>query len=341
MENINLNVSLLRRKVPNLTTAAKSVGLRPATVSNLCTGKSPIARAEVRTLVALASLAECTLDDLIIRGEKIEMIETGIKVLDVFAPLTKGGTVGLLARPGMGQLVILGELLHRLKKEDYQTILLQPDGDYPEIKDLMEDVQLVAHNVDEVFDNLNESKDTLLVADRSYVESGEVFRLQDKVSSESLTIFLLDLKGEAMDEDIPYGPLDTLWQFDADLAARHLYPAVNPMYSTSSILEGGHLDQAHLSLQQRAKKLLRRYRELRSIVAIHGLERLPDHETHTYHRGERLEAYFSQPFYVAEPFTGTKGETVSLQKTLEDIRKIMDGAADELEVDKLKFVGSL
>ncbi|VTR26894.1 Uncharacterised protein [Actinobacillus pleuropneumoniae] len=70
MDNLKLNVSLLRQRVPNLTSAAKSVGLRPATVSNLCTGKIPVGRAEVRTIAALAALAKCSLDELILRGGK-------------------------------------------------------------------------------------------------------------------------------------------------------------------------------------------------------------------------------------------------------------------------------
>ena len=111
MENIRLNVPLLRRRVPNLTSAAREVGLRPATVSNLCTGKIPVGRAEVRTIVALAELAQCSLDELILRGENVEMIETKIKTLDLFAPIVKGGTVGLVARPGMGQLVVSSRVI--------------------------------------------------------------------------------------------------------------------------------------------------------------------------------------------------------------------------------------
>ncbi|WP_353626490.1 hypothetical protein [Bacillus sp. JCM 19041] len=112
MESIRLNVPLLRKRVPNLTKAAKSVGLRPATVSNLCTGKIPIARAEVKTLVLLASLAKCSIDELIIHENSAEMIETGIKAIDLFAPLFKNRTVGLLARPGMGQLALLAEVFY-------------------------------------------------------------------------------------------------------------------------------------------------------------------------------------------------------------------------------------
>ncbi|MCI0184738.1 hypothetical protein MM817_03035 [Acidibacillus sp. S0AB] len=93
-DDIRLNVPLLRRRIPNLTTVAKASGLRPATVSNLCAGKISLAKAEVRTLVTLATLAGCTLDELVIRGGGIAMMVSGIKVLDLFAPLFRGGTVG-------------------------------------------------------------------------------------------------------------------------------------------------------------------------------------------------------------------------------------------------------
>ncbi|MBU9711859.1 hypothetical protein [Evansella tamaricis] len=346
MENIQLNVPLLRRKVSNLTSAARSVGLRPATVSNLCTGKIPIGRAEVRTLVALATLAECSLDDLIIRGEKMEMIETGIKTLDAFAPLTKGGTVGLVARYGMGQLVVLAELFHRLKQKGFTTVLLVPAGDHPEIKDVFGEVDVQVNSVEEAYEQLvvlGKEKEIAFAADRSNVLTGDIHQLQDRLShvGVTLTTFLVDLKGEAVDEDLPYGPLETLWQFDADLAARQKYPAVNPIYSTSSILEGAHLEQNHIVVQQRAQKLLRRYRELRSLVTISGMEKLPAAEVDTYRRGERLEAYLTQPFYVAEAFTGTKGEAVHLRETLEDIRKILDGETDSTQVEELNFIGKI
>ncbi|MGP4080743.1 ATP synthase beta subunit C-terminal domain-containing protein [Pseudalkalibacillus sp. R45] len=346
-ENIRLNVALLRKRVPNLTSAAKSVGLRPATVSNLCTGKIPVGRSEVRTLVALATLAECSLDELIIRGEKIDMIETGIKTLDLFAPLAKGGTIGLVARHGMGQLVILAELTHRLKENDYATVLLKPEGDHKELNDILEYFDVVAETVDEAYEKMagfGNQKEIMFTADRSHVLTGEIHDLQERlqdVGVQKVTTFLLDLKGEAVDEDLPYGPLETLWQFDIDLATRHKFPAINPIYSTSSVLEGAHLDQNHLNIQQRAQKLLRRYRELRAVVNVRGIESVPEAEKLTYRRGERLEAYLTQPFYVAEPFTGKKGEYVSLKDTLADVQKILDGSADSKEIDHLDYIGSL
>ncbi|MEH7247532.1 hypothetical protein V7114_12205 [Neobacillus niacini] len=347
MENIRLNVPLLRRRVPNLTSAAREVGLRPATVSNLCTGKIPVGRSEVRTIVALAELAQCSLDELILRGENVEMIETKIKTLDLFAPIVKGGTVGFVARPGMGQLVVLAELFYRFKKEGYSTVLLMPEGNPPEIEEVTDDAEIIAESIDIAFAKMSvvgKDKDIIFVADRSHVLTGEIYELQERLHDadiKSVTTFLLDLKGASVDEDLPYGPLETLWQFDMDLSARHRYPAVNPIYSTSSVLEGAHLDQNHLTIQQKAQKLLRRYRELRSLVNVKGIDGIPAAEKETYHRGERLEAYLTQPFYVAEEFTGIKGEEVNLKDTLNDVRKILDGAVDSKEIASLNFIGTI
>jgi F-type H+/Na+-transporting ATPase subunit beta len=347
LEDLRLNVSLLRRRVPNLTSAAKSIGLRPATVSNLCTGKIPIGRSEVRTLVALASLAQCSLDELILRGETVEMIETKIKTIDLFAPIAKGGTAGLVARPGMGQLVVLGELFHRLKIDGYTIVLLKPEANHPELNDIIDEVDVVVESIEKAFEQtlgLGTKKDVIFAADRSHVLTGEIYKLQEQLQDaniQTVTTFLLDLKGEAVDEDLPYGPLETLLHFDADLTARHKFPAVNPIYSTSSVLEGAHLDQNHLTIQQRAQKLLRRYRELRSLVTVRGLDAIPSSELDTYNRGERLEAYLTQPFYLAEPFTGIKGQSVDLKDTLNDVRKILDGATDSTDLKTLNYIGKL
>jgi F-type H+-transporting ATPase subunit beta len=348
LEDISLNVPLLRRRIPNLTAAARSVNLRPATVSDLCTGKIPISRAEVRTLFALASLAKCSMDELILRGDKTEMIETGIKVLDLFSPLTKGGTIGLVARPGMGQLVLLAEMFYRLKKDGYTAILLMPEGDPIELKNGMEKVEvIILHTIDDVYEEIikmSNQNEIAFAADMSNVITGEIYNLQERLLSAGippLLTFLVDLKGEAVDEELPYGPLETLWRFDAELAARNMFPAINPFYSTSSILEGEYLDQVHFSTQQRAKKLLRRYRELRSLVSIRGVNSLPASEVQTYNRGERLEAYLTQYFFVAEPYTGKEGKYVNIQDMLADVTKIVDGTLDHTKVSTLQYIGKL
>lgn len=347
MDDIQLNVPFLRRRVPNLTVAARSAGLRPATVSNLCTGKISVGRAEVRTLAILASLAGCTLDELIIRGNNLVLLESGIKVLDLLAPIVRGGTIGLVARPGTGQLVLLAELLHRFRKRNFATIFWMPEQECQGISDVVNESEVTCSTLDTVFSKLNEfreDRDVILGADRSVVLSGELLTLQQKLKiagSRPVTIILVDALGEAVDIDAPYGPLDTLLKFDIELITRNLYPAIDPISSTSVILEGAQLESTHLMIQQRARKLLRRYRELRPLVNARGVNKLPEAEISLYNRGERLEAFLSQPFFISEPFTQKQGEWSTLQETLEDVRIILDGGIDNLDVEKLYFTGRL
>lgn len=354
-DDIQLNVPLLRRRVPNLTAAAKAVGLRSATVSNLCTGKIPLARAEVRTLVSLATLAGCTLDELVLRGGGGGMMESGIKVVDLFAPLVRGGTIGLVARKNMGQLVLVRELFHRFRQREYVTVFWSPfaaeqlsDTEiHKGIQALMDNAQLTGTTFDEIYSLIAThlyTKDIILAADRRMVLSGGLWTLKEKlaeVGARPITTILVDISGEAVDEAVPYGPLDTLLNFDIHLVARMLYPAVDPVTSTSSLLEGAQLELTHITIQQRARKLLRRYNELRALVATWGLDRLPETDKIAYHRGERLEAFLSQPFYVAEPWTNKAGAVVSLEDTLGGTRKILDGIADDYPVEKLAYIGRL
>ncbi len=347
IEELQLNVPLLRRRVPNLTAAARAAGLRPATVSNLCTGKIPVGRAEVRTLAILASLAGCSMDELVIRGGGLGMLETGIKVLDVFAPAVRGGTVGIVARPGMGQLVMLAELFYRMRKRGFATVLWTPPEVSPGMEDVIPQAEAVCSTLDEVYSQicaLRDERDVLLGADRAMVVSGDLFTLRERLQeagARPVTIVLVDARGEAVDEEAPFGPLDTLWQFDAELSSRGLFPAVNPVVSTSTILEGAQLEAVHWTIQQRARKLLRRYRELRALVHARGPEKLPDSDVPDYRRGERLEAFLTQPFYAAEPYTGKPGASLSLQDALEGVRRILDGAADDLDVSRLTYIGRL
>jgi F-type H+/Na+-transporting ATPase subunit beta len=344
---IKLNVALLRRRVPNLTSAAKAVGLRPATVSNLCTGKIPVGRAEVKTVATLASLANCTLDELLIRGGRLEMIETGIKVVDLFCPIVKGGKIGFIARAQMGQLVLLNELMVRLQEKRYKLIFVDPGTNVPDVAEAKKTSDYVCENIEEVFKLLNDldkKEEAIIIADRAIVQSGDLFKLNDQFEEAGfpeITTFLYDPSGEAVDEEDPYGPLDTLIPFDLDLATRQMYPAVQPVKAASTLLEDALLDNNHLSIQRRASKLLRRYREIRVLVNNIGEERIPESEIELYKRGQKLEAFLTQPFYVAEEFTGQKGEYVPADMTLAGVQKIIDGGADSLTPDQLKYTGKL
>ncbi|MCA1064263.1 hypothetical protein QTG56_03480 [Rossellomorea sp. AcN35-11] len=346
-ENIRLNVSLLRRRVPHLTSAAKTVGLRPATVSNLCTGKISVGRAEVKTLVTLANLANCTLDELIIQGGKLTMIETGIKSLDMFAPIVQGGTNGFVARSQVGQFVLLAEMTNVLKEKGFSSILLTPDKTYPGINDLKGFVDVECHTIDEAFAEVSlvENKENILLyIDRSFILSGDLFELREKFEAEQfpeMTTILFDHSGEAVDEDDPFGPLDTLCYFDIDLATRGIYPAIHPVQSTSILLEDDALDANHTDTYKKAKRLLRRYKEIRVLMNTIGKDKIPEADLDLFQIGERLEAYLSQPFYVAEEFTKTKGQTVHIQQTIHDIHSILQGNCNHLEPKELTYKGKL
>lgn len=347
MEELHLNVSLLRAKIPNLTVAARSAGLRPATVSNLCTGKIPVGRAEVRTLAALASLAGCTMDELVIRGNPPSMLETGIKVLDLMAPLVKGGSIGLVARQNIGQLTLLSELFYRLNTLDYATVFWNPEAYTKGIDELLQEADAVGTTSVEIYERILQcakSGEVILGADRAMVLSGEMFDLEEKLKSSGIrpiTKILVDVSGNAVDEELPFGPLDTFLRFDPELTTRGLFPAVDPVASTSVMLEGAQLEPPHLSIQQETRKLMRRYRDLRPLVLYRGEEKLPDSERILFKRGQRLEAYLSQPFFIAEPFTKKKAEWIPLRETLQDVRTILDGGADHVPVESIHFNGRL
>ncbi len=349
IDELRLNVPLLRRRVPNLTVAARSVGLRSATVSDLCTGKIPVGRAEVRTLAALASLAGCTLDELVLRGGVAGMIETGVKVLDLLAPLVRGGVAGLVARPGVGQMVVVAEVLHRLAtRRDFVAILWLPDESRPAPDEVFRQAIGVAMTADEAKRLIREAqgeRDVIVAVDREHVLSGHLLALRERLEepgSRPVTFALYDALGETPDlEGAPYGPLEARWQFDLDLAVRQRYPAIDPIVSTSVLLEGAQLEATHLTLAARARALLRRYRELRVLVPRHGLEKLPPADQQRYTRGERLEAFLTQPFFVAEPYTKRPGVWVPLSETLDGVRRILDGATDDLDVAALHFGGPL
>ncbi len=339
-DDLQLNVQLLRRLVPNLTIAARRIGLRSATVSDLCTGKIPLGRAEVRTLVALADLAGCTLDELVIRGAGASVIETGIKVVDLFAPLVRGGTAGLVAPTDVGQMVMVAELLRRLRQRGYVTMMWLAADAHPDLQGVAAEAEAVTTSLSATEQAIMATpmgREVLVVADRATVLTGELDELRaglTRAGAAPVTFALVDAHGDTPDEEVPYGPLETIWRFDADMAARGIYPAIHPVGSTSTVLEGAFADQTHLTVQQRARKLYRRYRELHALARIRGAGRIPAAELPTYRRGERLEAFLTQRFYVAEPWLKRPGEWVTPAEAIEGVRRILDGPAEEPNPDR-------
>jgi F-type H+/Na+-transporting ATPase subunit beta len=349
IDDLVLNAPLLRKRVPNLTVAARAAGLRAATVSDLCTGKIPVGRAEVRTVAVLATLAGCTLDELVLRSPGMALIETGIKVVDLFAPLVRGGVGGAISRPGLGQLVLIEELLARLGRErGFATVLWLPEESHPLLDEVMPWAAAHARSVDDVVasvDSEDGERDVFVVADRGHVLTGALTIVRDRLrvaGSRPVTFALYDLSGEAANEEgAPFGPLEAVWRFDPSLASRGMYPAVDPVASTSVLLEGAQLEAQHHAVTSAARRLMRRYRELDQLAAIRGSDYVPDGERETFERGRRLEAFLTQPFFVAEAFTKKPGIWVPLAQTLADVRRLLDGQIDDVSAEELRFVGAL
>ncbi|KQL57805.1 MULTISPECIES: hypothetical protein [Bacillaceae] len=342
--NLRLNVALLRKKVPNLTVAAKEVGLRPATVSNLCTGKIPLEKAEVQTLVKLASLANCLLDDLVLSDDKLNLVETGIKAIDFFAPLKKGSVIGLLARKEMGQLILVAEVFLRLKKQGFKTMLLHSSDNVPGLMEVQNESEMLASSKEsavELIDKNLVDEDLIILMDRAHVLAGDLTYIKEHDTAKnlkSLTVVLVDLRGEAVDEDLPFGPLDMIWSFDMELVAKKYYPAIHPLFSFS---DESLNESKDLSVQKQVQKYIRRYREMRILYSQKGFEFLPKEEESNFKKGERLEAFFTQPFYIAELYTKKEGETVPHSTAMKDIKEILAGRWNHLPLSHFTNRGSL
>ncbi|OZM56675.1 hypothetical protein CIB95_10645 [Lottiidibacillus patelloidae] len=269
------------------------------------------------------------------------MLETGIKVIDVFAPITKGETVRIFARSGMGQVVVLLELIFRMKKEGFLTVLLKSEGNYAEFIEIEKEVDYVCQNRAEVMSILKESgaeKEVLLftgLANSVWVETNESLQ---EMAVHSLTTIYIDLDGNS--QQAKRSSL-TEWHFDATLAQRYIYPAIDPVKSYATEMPSHLLNKEQLLVIEQAHKILSLYQELRLKVSTQGITKFTGEDDKIFKRGERIEAYLTQPFFVAETFTGQKGVFVPLKKVLIDMKRIIDGVEDKREVEKLKFIGSL
>jgi F-type H+-transporting ATPase subunit beta len=234
-----------------------------------------------------------------------------------------------------------------MKQRGYATVFWKPDHHVNGIDNVVESADFTFTAPDEVYKQiaaLRNERDVFLGVDRTAVLSGQLSELRlrlEETGARPVTTALVDILFEAVDEDVPYGPLDTFLKFDLELSTRALFPAVDPVFSTSTMLEGSMLEAAHLAIQQRARRTMRRYRELRSLVNVRGLDMLAPADALSYRRGERLEAFLTQPFHVTEAFTQKPGEWLPLQDTLDGARRILDGAADDLAVQDLLYIGRL
>jgi F-type H+-transporting ATPase subunit beta len=332
------------------------------------------------------------------QATSIEMLETGIKVVDLIAPYPKGGKVGLFGGAGVGKTVVIQELIHNIAAEHAgyavfagvgertregndmwhemmesgvikQTALVY--GQMNEPPGARARVGLSALTAAEYFRD-DEGKDVLLFIDNifRFTQAGsEVSALLGRIPSAvgyqpTLATDMGELqeritstkKGSITSVQAIYVPADDLTDPAPATAFTHLdattvlnrqiselgiYPAVDPLDSTSRILDPQVLGEEHYGVARGVQQVLQRYKDLQDIIAILGMDELSEEDKLTVARARRLQKFLSQPFHVAEQFTGTPGAYVRREDTLRGFREILEGKHDELPEQAFYMVGTI
>ncbi len=332
------------------------------------------------------------------QSTKLEMFETGIKVIDLIQPFLKGGKIGLFGGAGVGKTVIIMELIHNvaLKHGGYsvfagvgertregndlwlemkesgvigKTSLIY--GQMTEPPGARLRVGLAALSVAEYFrDEMNQ--DILLFIDNifRFVQAGsEVSALLGRMPSAvgyqpNLATELGELeeritstkKGSITSVQAIYVPADdftdpapatTFSHLDAStnlsraLTEMGIYPAVDPLSSYSRILDPRVIGEEHYQVAKRVKEILQRYKDLQDIIAILGIEELSDEDKQIVARARKIQRFLSQPFHVAEEFTGRPGKYVSIEETVKGFKEIVEGRHDDKPEQAFYMVGPI
>ena len=352
----------------------KPTGMIPAGISLLgriinskgapVDGKGPLTGT---TLISLASLAPGT-------GKQRaanRMFETGIKVIDLLAPLADGGVNGLFAEAGIGQQVIVQEIAQHIRSHHSTCALicLSMDESSYETSELMQVIHeggLESYMVT-VFEQAATSETaqrivqtgitiaahfqaqgytTLVIADKQVTTHSERTGLdifQIRAAQQAVTTLLLGT-GDDYRRYQQNGLLRTFDEYvlcNRELFKRRIYPAIDPLQSGSRLLDEGLVSPSHRSVAQQVQQLLQRYYKLRKLVEGHGADGLPAEDRQTFRRGQRVEQFLTQPFVIAEPYTDIPGEYVSLAETIRDCEALLSGQYDEVPEHQFWMVGTI
>lgn len=315
---------------------------------------------------------------------KTEIFETGIKVIDLIAPIMKGGKVGLFGGAGVGKTVLLTELIHNIAKEHGGYSVFAGVGERTrEGSDLYREMTEsgVLQKTALVFGQMNEppgsrlrvalsgltiaesfrdmGQDTLLFIDNifRFTQAGsevsallgrmpsavgyqptlatEMGALQERITSTkkgSITsVQAVYVPADDLTDPAPattFGHLDSTIVLSRPLAELGIYPAVDPLDSNSTILDANVVGHKHYQVAREVQGVLQRYKDLQDIIAILGIEELSDGDKKIVARARRIQRFLSQPFHVAEVFSGIQGVYVSREETIRGFREILDGQHD-------------
>lgn len=327
-----------------------------------------------------------------------EMFETGIKVIDLIQPFTKGGKTGLFGGAGVGKTVIIQELIHNIAKHHGGYSCFAGVGERTrEGNDLYQEMQesgvidktalvfgqmneppgarsrvaLTALTIAEYFRD-QEGRDVLLFIDNifRFIQAGsevsallgrmpsavgyqptlatELGILQERIAStKSGSITSVQAVYVPADDLTDPAPATTFAHLDATtvlsrkIASLGIYPAVDPLDSTSRILTPDVVGQEHYDTAERVKETLQRYKELQDIIAILGMDELSEEDKQTVNRARRISRFLSQPFHVAEQFTGIPGVLVPIEDTIKGFNMILDGELDQYPEAAFNLKGSI
>ena len=315
-----------------------------------------------------------------------EILETGIKVIDLLEPYAKGGKIGLFGGAGVGKTVLIQELIHNVAMEHGGYSIFTGVGERSrEGNDLWREMQEsgVSDKTALVFGQMNESpgvrmrvalsgltmaeyfrdtehKDVLLFIDNifRFVQAGsevstllgrmpsavgyqptlanEMGSLQERITSTKsgsvTSVQAVYVPADDLTDPAPattFSHLDATTVLSRKISEQGIYPAVDPLASTSRILEADIVGEEHYTIARRVQETLQKYKELQDIIAILGMEELSDEDKKTVARARRIQRFLSQPMFVAEKFTGTPGAYVPLSETLRGFKEILSGSMDE------------
>ncbi|MFT3950453.1 MAG: F0F1 ATP synthase subunit beta [Oscillospiraceae bacterium] len=328
----------------------------------------------------------------------VEILETGIKVIDLLAPYAKGGKIGLFGGAGVGKTVLIQELIRNIATEHGGYSIFTGVGERSrEGNDLWVDMKEsgVISKTALVFGQMNEppgarmrvaqsgltmaeyfrdveKKDVLLFIDNifRYVQAGsevsallgrmpsavgyqptlasEVGELQERITSTkngSITsVQAIYVPADDLTDPAPattFAHLDATTVLSRKIVEQGIYPAVDPLESTSRILEPDVVGEEHYRVARKTQELLQRYKELQDIIAILGMEELDEEDKLAVYRARKIQKFLSQPFNVAENFTGLKGKYVPLKETIRGFKAIIEGELDEYPEAAFMMVGTV
>ncbi|MFD2615504.1 F0F1 ATP synthase subunit beta [Paenibacillus gansuensis] len=327
-----------------------------------------------------------------------EILETGIKVIDLLAPYAKGGKIGLFGGAGVGKTVTIQELINNIAQEHGGISVFAGVGERTrEGNDLYHEMRDsgVINKTAMIFGQMNEppgarlrvaltgltmaeyfrdqeGKDVLLFIDNifRFTQAGsevsallgrmpsavgyqptlatEMGQLQERITSTKkgsvTSIQAIYVPADDYTDPAPattFAHLDATTNLERKISELGIFPAVDPLASSSRILDPNVVGEEHYNVAQGVKRLLQRYKELQDIIAILGMDELSEEDKVTVQRARKVQRFLSQPFHVAEQFTGIKGKYVPVKETVRSFKELLEGKHDELPEAAFLYVGTI